>query len=65
MDSHSGQDSVHDEVILTTAAIVPHLRKQAATNKEKMSAYFAIAAAAFGFINDGCKSRRADYPTPR
>jgi hypothetical protein len=32
------------------------LNKQATTTKERISAYFTIAAAAFGLISDGCKS---------
>ena len=31
------------------------LGKQAITAREKLSAYFTIAAAAFGLISDGCK----------
>jgi hypothetical protein len=30
--------------------------KQATTTKERISAYFTIAAAAFGLISDGCES---------
>jgi hypothetical protein len=32
------------------------LDKQATTTKERISAYFTIAAAAFGLISDGCES---------
>ncbi len=32
-----------------------NLDKQATITKERMSAYFTIAAAAFGLISDGCK----------
>jgi hypothetical protein len=35
--------------------VVQDLGKQATTTKEKISAYFTIAAAAFGLISDGCK----------
>jgi hypothetical protein len=42
--------------VVTSAEVVPALGKQATTTKEKISAYFTIAAAAFGLISDGCKS---------
>jgi hypothetical protein len=32
------------------------LDKQATNTKESISAYFTIAAAAFGLISDGCES---------
>ena len=34
---------------------------KAMSPKEKLSAYFTIAAAAFGLISDGCGSFFADY----
>jgi hypothetical protein len=34
------------------------LDKQSTTTKERISAYFTIAAAAFGLISDGCESPR-------
>jgi len=49
MDSEiSSEDVVQDSDI----------NKQATTTKERISAYFTIAAAAFGLISDGCKSSR-------
>lgn len=39
--------------------------KQATTTKEKISAYFTIAAAAFGLISDGCRLPNGCYQTPR
>jgi hypothetical protein len=36
----------------------PDLDKQATTTKERISAYFTIAAAAFGLISDGCESHK-------
>lgn len=39
--------------------------KQAITAREKLSAYFTIAAAAFGLISDGCKLPSESYQTPR
>jgi hypothetical protein len=46
--------------------VVPELRvgKQVTTTKEKISAYFTIAAAAFGLISDGCKSPHTSYNLP-
>jgi hypothetical protein len=41
------------------------LDKQATTTKERISAYFTIAAAAFGLISDGCESHHESYKTPR
>ena len=41
------------------------LDKQAATTKERISAYFTIAAAAFGLISDGCESHHESYKMPR
>ena len=48
------------QVEVTTAEnvqVVQNLQvgKQATTTKEKISAYFTIAAAAFGLISDGCR----------
>jgi len=57
------EDSKQAEVLLTSATAVPGLGKQVTTRMEKISAYFTIAAAAFGLISDGCKSHCADYPT--
>jgi len=41
------------------------LDKQATTTKERISAYFTIAAAAFGLISDGCESHHESYERPR
>ncbi|KAI0307756.1 MFS Git1p-related glycerophosphoinositol permease [Multifurca ochricompacta] len=38
---------------MTSAEVVPDRGKQVSTTKEKISAYFTIAAAAFGLISDG------------
>jgi hypothetical protein len=58
------EDSKQAEVLLTSATAVPGLRKEVTTTRmEKISAYFTIAAAAFGLISDGCKSHGADFPT--
>ena len=63
MDSREDKTPKQSEVILISATAVPDLGKQAniVTTKEKISAYFTIAAAAFGLISDGCKSE----PCPR
>jgi hypothetical protein len=37
----------------------------ATTTKERISAYFTIAAAAFGLISDGCELHHKSYKTPR
>lgn len=37
------------------------LDKHTTTTKEKISAYFTIAAAAFGLISDGCESHHESY----
>jgi hypothetical protein len=66
MASREDKTRKQPEVILTTATVVPDLGKLAniMTAKEKISAYFTIAAAAFGLISDGCKSEpcQACYP---
>ena len=36
---------------------------EATTTKEKISAYFTIAAAAFGLISDGCRLPNGCYQT--
>lgn len=60
----SGEDSKQAEVILTSTMAVRDLDKGVTTTrKEKISAYFTIAAAAFGLISDGCKFHCVDYPT--
>lgn len=41
---------------ITSAEDLPDLGKQDRTTAEKISAYFTIAAAAFGLISDGCES---------
>jgi hypothetical protein len=41
---------------ITSAEVVPELGKQDRTTAERISAYFTIAAAAFGLISDGCES---------
>jgi hypothetical protein len=41
---------------ITDVDVVPELGKQDRTTAEKISAYFTIAAAAFGLISDGCES---------
>ncbi len=53
------------KVILTNETIVLDLCMQptGTTKKEKISVYFMIAAVAFGFVSDGCKSHCTDYPT--
>jgi hypothetical protein len=61
----SGEDSTKAKPTLTSVPVVPYLDSQTVTTtttttKEKISIYFTIAAAAFGFVNDGCKSRCAD-----
>jgi hypothetical protein len=38
---------------------------EATTTTEKISAYFTIAAAAFGLISDGCRSPNGCYQTLR
>ena len=67
MASREDKSRKQPEVILTSATVVPDLGKQTGivTAKEKISAYFTIAAAAFGLISDGCKSKShyACYPT--
>jgi hypothetical protein len=47
-----------DSEAITSAEGVPDLQvvKQDRTTAEKLSAYFTIAAAAFGLISDGCES---------
>ena len=69
MASREDKTRKQPEVILTSATVVPDLGKQAnvMTAKEKISAYFTIAAAAFGLISDGCKSDScyARYPVSR
>jgi hypothetical protein len=64
----SGEDSPQVKVTPTGATVVPYLDSQVATtttvtSREKTSVYFTIAAAAFGFVNDGCKFRCADQLT--
>jgi hypothetical protein len=64
MDSE--EVSMQAEVVLTSATVGRDLGKQITViRKEKISAYFTIAAAAFGLISDGCKSHCADYPKHR
>jgi len=48
----SREDTKTTEAI-TSIEVVPDLRNDAATSRERISAYFTIAAAAFGFLNDG------------
>ncbi len=59
------EDSKQAEVVQTSGTDVPDLGKQTTltTTREKISAYFTIAAAACGLISDGCKFHYADYPT--
>jgi len=59
----SGEDSKQAEVLTSTMAVGDLGKQVITTRKEKISAYFTIAAAAFGLISDGCKSHCADYPT--
>jgi len=54
----SQEDTKSIEAITSTED-VPDLGKQATTTRERISAYFTIAAAAFGLISDGCKSNYA------
>jgi hypothetical protein len=57
MASREDKTQKQAEVMLTSATVVPDLGNQTdvVTAKEKISAYFTIAAAAFGLISDGCK----------
>lgn len=41
------------------------LEEEATTTKERVSAYFTIAAAAFGLISDGCESDHDSYEMSR
>ena len=50
---------------ITDAEAVPELGKQDRTTAEKISAYFTIAAAAFGLISDGCESPCTSVPVAR
>jgi hypothetical protein len=60
---------VKQTVEITSEDVVQHsdLDKQASTTvtKERISAYFTIAAAAFGLISDGCESHHGSCKTPR
>jgi hypothetical protein len=56
----SREDKKQAEAV-TCAEVVPDLGKHVTTTKEKISAYFTIAAAAFGLISDGCKSPRTSH----
>ena len=58
MDS---REDTKQATAITSADVVPDLDKQVTTTKERISAYFTIAAAAFGLISDGCKSPYASY----
>lgn len=53
----SNEDTKNAEAVIV-GEVVPELQvdQQVTTTKEKISAYFTIAAAAFGLISDGCKS---------
>ncbi|KAI9460929.1 MFS general substrate transporter [Lactarius psammicola] len=53
MDPHDDEKKFE---VITSAEVVPDLRKQARTTAEKISAYFTIAAAASGLISDGYQS---------
>jgi hypothetical protein len=53
------------EVITSDGQDGQDFGKQAITAREKLSAYFTIAAAAFGLISDGCKLPSESYQTPR
>ncbi|KAH9985399.1 MFS Git1p-related glycerophosphoinositol permease [Russula compacta] len=50
MDS---REDTKQATAITSADVVPDLDKQVTTTKERISAYFTIAAAAFGLISDG------------
>jgi hypothetical protein len=68
MASREDKTQKQPEVIVTSATVVPDLGKQAnIVTAERISAYFTIAAAAFGLISDGCKfeSCHACYPVSR
>jgi hypothetical protein len=58
----SNEDTKGAEAVIV-GEVVPELQvgKQVTTTKEKISAYFTIAAAAFGLISDGCKSPHASH----
>jgi hypothetical protein len=58
MASREDKTLKQPEMILTSTTIIPDpgKRTNTMTAKEKISAYFTIAAAAFGLISDGCKS---------
>ena len=57
------QDQESEVVIETNPAAIPveekvnklSLDNTAVSSKERLSAYFTIAAAAFGLISDGCE----------
>lgn len=53
----NSREDVKQTEVITSEDVVQDLGKQAITTsmKEKISAYFTIAAAAFGLISDGCK----------
>lgn len=56
-DAAEGQANVYDQsVAVSVDEHTARLKAEAHTStaKEKLSAYFTIAAAAFGLISDGC-----------
>ena len=61
MASESGDDKKRIEAT-TSGEVVPELGYQDRTTAEKISAYFTIAAAAFGLISDGCESPCTTVP---
>jgi hypothetical protein len=61
----NSRKDVKQAEVITSEDVVQDLGKQTTTTKEKISAYFTIAAAAFGLISDGCKLPCGSYRTPR
>ncbi|KAH8988922.1 hypothetical protein EDB92DRAFT_993065 [Lactarius akahatsu] len=51
--------------VVTSAEVVPDLGKKDSTTDETISAYFTVAAAAFGLISDGCEYPRSLRTVPK
>jgi len=51
------KEEIQEKAVVSADAHAADLRTEAhtLTTKENLSAYFTIAAAAFGLISDGCK----------
>jgi hypothetical protein len=63
MDSRDDKKQVE---AITSVEVVPDLGKQdSGTTAERISAYFTIAAAAFGLISDGCEFPCMSVPRAR